>query len=203
MALMTTRRRMRKGDRREQLIAVARTIVADEGADALTLGHLAAKAGVSKPVAYDHFGSRAGILVALYEDFDRRQTGMLVEALEGAPSTLADQLATIAECHVACVLDHGAELGRVAAALSGSPDLAEVRRRSEAEYIAICRRAISECERGAVLSDAAAFAFLGAADSLCDAALNGSIDRTTAEATLVRLLSTLLSFDGPRTTASH
>lgn len=127
---MTTRRRMTHGDRRRQLIDTARAIVVDEGADALTLGHLAATAHVSKPVVYDHFGSRSGALLALYEDFDRRQTDTLVAALAEAPSTLAAQLETIAASHVRCVLDHGAELGGVADALSGSPDLAEVKRSS-------------------------------------------------------------------------
>jgi AcrR family transcriptional regulator len=190
---VTTRQRMTKDDRRRQLIAVARGIVVDEGADALTLGHLAATAHISKPVVYDHFGTRSGALLALYEDFDRRQTDMLVQALNEAPSTLAAQLETIAGCHVRCVLDHGAELGGVTAALSGSPDLAAVRRTSEAEYVAICRRAIGSCEPNAILSDAAAFAFLGAADSLCEAALDGSIGRTAAETTLATLLSTLVS----------
>ncbi len=35
---------------------------ATKGTDALTLGHVAECAGVSKPIAYEHFGTRAGLL---------------------------------------------------------------------------------------------------------------------------------------------
>ena len=55
--------RLSSASRRRQLLAVALSIVREEGADRLTLGHLAQRAGVSKPVAYDHFGTRSGLLI--------------------------------------------------------------------------------------------------------------------------------------------
>jgi len=48
--------RLPKAERR-QLLAIALVIVREEGADRLTLGHLAARAGVSKPITYEHFGT--------------------------------------------------------------------------------------------------------------------------------------------------
>jgi AcrR family transcriptional regulator len=56
-----------------QLLDVAWQLVREEGTEALTLGRLAERAGVTKPVVYDHFVTRAGLLAALYEDFDARQ----------------------------------------------------------------------------------------------------------------------------------
>jgi AcrR family transcriptional regulator len=43
--------RLSKAERRQQLLDTALAIVREEGADRLTLGHLAARAGVSKPIA--------------------------------------------------------------------------------------------------------------------------------------------------------
>ena len=51
-------RRLSKAERRQQLLDTALRIVREEGADRLTLGHLAIRAGVSKPVTYEHFGTR-------------------------------------------------------------------------------------------------------------------------------------------------
>lgn len=41
----------------------------EEGTDALTLPR-AEVAGVTKPLVYTHFGTRNGLLTALYKDFD-------------------------------------------------------------------------------------------------------------------------------------
>lgn len=68
--------RLSKAERRHQLLTTARAIVREEGTDRLSLGHLAERAGVSKPVAYDHFGDRSGLLIALYRwiDTERKNT---------------------------------------------------------------------------------------------------------------------------------
>lgn len=56
--------------RRQQLLETARLIVREEGADRLTLSHLAVRAGVSKPVTYEHFETRTGLLIELYRWID-------------------------------------------------------------------------------------------------------------------------------------
>ena len=47
---------MSAGERREQLIDVARTLFAERGYDATSIEEIAASAQVSKPVVYEHFG---------------------------------------------------------------------------------------------------------------------------------------------------
>lgn len=74
----SSRRRLTKEARTRQLLEVAWSLIGSEGTDALSLGRLAEAAGVTKPVVYDHFGSRNGLLVALYEDYDVRQTTLLM-----------------------------------------------------------------------------------------------------------------------------
>ncbi|MBC8136296.1 MAG: helix-turn-helix transcriptional regulator, partial [Fibrella sp.] len=56
---------MSKAQRREQLLQVAYEIIRSEGTDELTLARVAEQAGVTKPIAYEHFGSRSGLLIAL------------------------------------------------------------------------------------------------------------------------------------------
>ncbi|WP_413733412.1 TetR/AcrR family transcriptional regulator [Sodalis sp. RH21] len=54
--------RLSKAERRRQLLDTVLVIIREEGADRLTLGHLAVRAGVSKPITYEHFNTRAGLL---------------------------------------------------------------------------------------------------------------------------------------------
>lgn len=68
----------------------------DEGTDALTLPRLAEAAGVAKPVVYDHFSTRNGLLAALYQDFDVGQTPVIDAAIAGSGSGLEDKASVIA-----------------------------------------------------------------------------------------------------------
>src|SRR5688500_17488341 len=74
-------KRLSKAERRAQLLDTALDVVRDEGTDALTLARVAERAGVSKPIAYQHFETRGGLLVALYERMDEAPRAKLVAAL--------------------------------------------------------------------------------------------------------------------------
>ena len=56
---------------RLQLLAVTREMLADQGADNLTMDGLAERAGLGKGTVYRHFGTRAGIFQALLDDDER------------------------------------------------------------------------------------------------------------------------------------
>ncbi len=75
-----SRKRLSRDDRRRQLLDMAWQLVREEGTDALSLGRLAEQAGVTKPVVYDHFETRNGLLMALYQEYDARQSQMLAQA---------------------------------------------------------------------------------------------------------------------------
>lgn len=76
--------KLSKDMRREQLLDVALTIVREQGADELTLGNLALRAGVSRPVAYEHFATRAGLLIALFQRLENSYVRALKEGLAAA-----------------------------------------------------------------------------------------------------------------------
>ena len=184
------RRRLSREDRLRQLLDVAWQLVREEGTDALTLGRLAELAGVTKPVVYDHFVTRAGLLTALYADFDERQNQVFADALEASEATLDDRAWVIASSYVDCVLLQGREIPGVSAALSSSPELEALKRHYEAIFLDKCRAALAPFAPGPGVSQAGLRGMLGAAEALSQAAANGEISREEAQQ---ELLATILA----------
>ncbi|MFC6841245.1 TetR/AcrR family transcriptional regulator [Xanthomonas theicola] len=176
----TPRRRLSRQARTRQLLDVAWTLIRSKGTDALTLGQLAEDAGVSKPVVYDHFGTRNGLLAALYKDFDARQTAIIDAAIAASKPTLEDKASVIASRYVACVLAQGREIPSVLAALGGSPELASVKRHYQQVFIEKCRKILAPFSGPTGVSPAALWALLGAADSLSQAVVSGDISEEQA-----------------------
>jgi AcrR family transcriptional regulator len=63
-----TRRRMRAVERREQLLATARRLFAQSGYEATTIERIAARAGVTKPIVYQHFAGKRELYLAVLEE---------------------------------------------------------------------------------------------------------------------------------------
>lgn len=57
--------RMKRADRERQLLDVAESVFAEHGYQEATMELVAAEAGITKPVIYDHFGSKENLLVAV------------------------------------------------------------------------------------------------------------------------------------------
>lgn len=189
-ALPSTRRRLSREERQAQLIDTAQRLVREAGTDALTLGRLAQEAGVTKPVVYDHFGTRDGLLVALYRDYDTRQNATLEAALAACGPGLAERAEVIASAYVRCVLTQGQEIPGVAAALAGAPGMDALKRSYQMDFIAKCRSVFEPFARGGRLTLASLWAMLGAADAVSDAAARGEI---TAEEAAEELCRSIIS----------
>ena len=54
-------------ERREQLLDVGRQLFADKGFEAVTVEEIAAKAKVSKPMVYEHFGGKEGLYAVVVD----------------------------------------------------------------------------------------------------------------------------------------
>lgn len=74
------RKRMSASERREQLLTVGRTAFAEKGFDALTVEELAQRAGVTKPIVYEHFGGKEGIYAVILD----REVNCLLDAMSTA-----------------------------------------------------------------------------------------------------------------------
>jgi AcrR family transcriptional regulator len=187
------RRRLPREERHRQLLDVAWRLVRDEGTDALTLGRLAELSGVTKPVVYDHFDTRSGLLAALYQEFDARQHALMDSALQASEPTLAGRARVIASSYVDCVLLQGREIPGVIAALASSPDLEKLKRESEGAFMERCRTALAPFIGAAALSSAGLRAMLGAAEALSYAAATGEITAAQAKDELFEIIVAMVA----------
>jgi AcrR family transcriptional regulator len=85
---------MSSAQRREQLIAVGRRIFAEKGVDATSVEEVAARAKVSKPVVYEHFGGKEGLYAVVVDREVRALLQRITTALTaGHPRELLEQAA--------------------------------------------------------------------------------------------------------------
>lgn len=70
--------------RRRQLLDVALRVFADRGFDGTSMSDLAEEAGVTKPVLYQHFGSKRALFLELLDDVGRQLEETVSEATAGA-----------------------------------------------------------------------------------------------------------------------
>lgn len=139
----TASRKLAKPERRAQLIETSKYILRECGADALTLGHLAERAGVSKPIAYEHFGTRDGLLIALSREIEERHTGKLKKALLDTKADLASIAGTISATYIGCAAENGSEWQAMSGALRGNAEMDRVQQELADDYIALISGAIA------------------------------------------------------------
>jgi AcrR family transcriptional regulator len=70
-------------ERRAQLLDVGRKLFAERGLDGTSIEEIAARAGVSKPVVYEHFGGKEGLYAVVVDREVGRFLAMATELLEG------------------------------------------------------------------------------------------------------------------------
>jgi AcrR family transcriptional regulator len=74
---------MSGSERREQLLEVARETFGERGYEATSIEEVAARAEVSKPVVYEHFGGKDGLYAGVVD----REMRLLLERFESALSS--------------------------------------------------------------------------------------------------------------------
>ncbi|MEV6864510.1 TetR/AcrR family transcriptional regulator [Streptosporangium subroseum] len=172
---------MSREKRRLQLLDTAMMIVRTEGADALTLARVAEEAGVTKPIAYEHFETRAGLLTALYRRIDDQQTEAVNTALRARARSLEETVRILAEAYIDCVLHIGKEFGAVTAALSSIAGTEELPREGRERYAGLYLRAV---ERFVPLPASEGMALMlgvvGAAEALAREVTTGRLSRAEA-----------------------
>lgn len=66
--------------RREQLLDVGRSVFADKGFEGSSVEEIAAAAGVTKPIVYEHFGGKEGLYAVIVD----REMRVLLERISAA-----------------------------------------------------------------------------------------------------------------------
>ena len=91
------RKRLSAGQRREQLLEVTRDLVGEAGFHAVSIEAVARRAGVSRPIVYEHFGDLHGLLEALSERENARALQQLAAILPATGSESGDPAETLLE----------------------------------------------------------------------------------------------------------
>ncbi len=68
MSERVTGRRLSEADRRRVILDAATSVVAERGADAASISDIAARAGITRPIVYDHFPTKRELVLTLIEE---------------------------------------------------------------------------------------------------------------------------------------
>jgi AcrR family transcriptional regulator len=120
---MTENRRVRMTGkaRREQLLDVGRSLFAEKGFEAASIEEIAARAGVSKPIVYEHFGGKEGLYAVVVDREMEALLSRITSALTaGHPRELVEQAALALLTYIEDETDGFRVLTRDAPVVSGS-----------------------------------------------------------------------------------
>lgn len=183
-----TMRRMSKPQRRAQMLDAALQIIGTEGSDALSLTRIAQACGVTKPIAYQHFGSRSGLLIALYRELRATPTAFATNRIERAAAgeyPFEPILDDLAASLVDMILHQGRVYAAIEAALLATPQMEEYRDSLRAEFAERFEVAIAPFFRGEKIDRLRLiYVFFGAGEALCGMVRTGLTTRESAIETL-------------------
>lgn len=186
---MSESKKMSKEERREQLLEAAFQIVKTEGTDALTLARVAERAGVTKPIAYEHFGTRANLLIAMYQEYAERQDNAMRAALENEGRTLDDVTSILSAAYVDCAVSAGPEYGAITAALSATEKMEELLQSCRDSFAAECGKAFEPFVKlPPSKNQPMLIGIIGAAEFLSQAAALKRISRDEAVSALTNVM---------------
>ncbi len=83
---MSTRKRMPRAERERQMIEVAESVFAERGYTAASMDEIAERVGVSKPMLYEYFHSKEGLLLACIAESRAELRKVTEESVAGATS---------------------------------------------------------------------------------------------------------------------
>ncbi|MFF4413003.1 TetR/AcrR family transcriptional regulator [Streptosporangium sp. NPDC001559] len=191
--MATSPTRLSKQERREQLLETALAVVRVQGADGLTLPTLAEAAEVSRPIVYDHFGTRNGLLTALHRRLDEQHRAALTRALGEAPPTGPEVARVMSAAYFTCATAMP-EFNAVTAALKGNPEIEVIQREMLDDYTDLMATALApHSALGAQALRLRCVGVLGAADAIAAELNHGRTTLDDAVTALTDLIASALS----------
>jgi AcrR family transcriptional regulator len=130
--------RMTGKERREQLLDVGRALFAERGFEATSIEEIASRAGVSKPVVYEHFGGKEGLYAVVVDREMQSLLGRFTGALTGGtPKAMLEQAALVLLTYIEDETDGFRVLSRDSPVASGSGTFSSLLNdiASQVEYI--------------------------------------------------------------------
>ncbi len=174
-------KRMDKDARREQLLSTAVSIIKERGAEALTLATVAEQAGVTKPIAYNHFENKENLLKQIYQDIDTRLIESIQIAKQSSSQSITDTVSILCESYFNCMLENSNIYGLTIAALKCYPNNADLSKNIQDffvdAYSDIFQLPISDDNHQNHLK---LITIYGIIESVGDAAISGRIQKNIA-----------------------
>lgn len=184
--------RMARADRREQLVLSAELVFVARGLAAASMDDIAQAAGVTKPVLYDHFGSKDGLLAAVISRLGDQMLQTTAGAIVGRESPQSALLEGLT-AYFRFVDQHAGAwsllLHEVAPGTSAAQEADRVRAAQVDAIAALVRRHLPGADGGR--SQVYAHAVSGAAERLAAVRLKGR--RVSAARTAAQLMDVLWS----------
>lgn len=135
--------RLSASERKEQLLDVARRLLATEGSEGLRLPRLAELAGVSKPVVYDHFPTRHALVAALLREYGTYVIERLAAALTAHPDDQEAALRAANHAYFECVAVRGASMARLGSSMLVDPEMRDAGQRYRDKIVSLFADALS------------------------------------------------------------
>ncbi|MCO6056075.1 TetR/AcrR family transcriptional regulator [Pseudomonas sp. MOB-449] len=182
-------KRLPKFQRREQLLTTALMMIREQGTEDLTLCSLAQRVGITHTVAYRHFETRTGLLIALYERVDAQQSEILRAKLKLAEPHLKHIANAVSDAYVTGAIEVGVEWQALQAALEGNKEMTAILRQLTEVYVATLQNALTPYSH--LTSDQLhlrCIGFLGAARAIADELMCGHIEQVEAVGNLTALI---------------
>lgn len=192
-------KRMTGLDRRAQLLAKAKAIIRERGVAELTLATLADACGVTKPIAYNHFGTRENLLVELYRELGGAHEARARDATQAVRSeTDAAQKAgaIIATEFIDCTMQNGDLYGQIMAALRASPNGAQICADLDAQITQSYSTALKAVGVDGQRAGLLAHGLIGAGAGLATAVGRGQASRDEAITLLGQFIAPLIDASG-------
>ncbi|UQI42536.1 TetR/AcrR family transcriptional regulator [Vreelandella venusta] len=185
------RKRLSKDERRQQLLDLSLVILERDGADALTLATLAQEAGVTKPVAYDHFQSRANLLYQLYARFDQQLVDVTRQQVAGKACSLQEKVHHVVALYFDCVRLCGPQYEAIVSALMAYPEYKNIRTNIRNSFVYVYRELFSDYDTDGCL-DYRLVAIFGAIEEMAKATMEDQVPYDQAVVTLECLIVSAL-----------
>jgi AcrR family transcriptional regulator len=116
--VVTTRRRLTAGDRRQQLLDAAAELFARKPYDSVSMEEVAARSGISRALLYRHFPSKRELFAAIYRQAAQRllaQTELVPQA------SMTGQIALGLDAHIDYFIDNRNTVLAANRTLAGDP----------------------------------------------------------------------------------
>jgi AcrR family transcriptional regulator len=186
-------------DNREAILVAVARVIARRGVRGLRVEDVAAEAGVSAPLLYYHFSSRAGLVKAALEHASERAPSAALrgslgrDGYEAVSTALMNELSDAPE-----VRDNAVVWGEVSASAVFEPGLRDDVRRVTEGWCRLVAEAIRAgiadgSIRAGVDPEVAAEQLISLVDGLCTRWLAGTIERERARALLANALESTLA----------